>query len=172
MGKFRLQIDVEPKDIPSLDDSHKRDCADSINGVINHTFKYTLFLSLGVMAFFGAYSLFGFTYLMRMEKVLPQLSVVMPLICLAIFLLEFISGAMHKWAIITEILLHAALIFTVMMKLQTVWIIPFAIYGVVVHLKLLTLTPLYKVLSEQKGFPEFTSLPTKDEITVKNNKAQ
>ncbi len=172
MGKFQLQIDVEPKDIPSLDDPHKRDCTDAINGVINHTFKYTLFLSLGVMAFFGAYSLFGFTYLMRMEKVLPQLSIVMPLICLVIFLLEFISGAMHKWAIIAEVLLHTVLVFTVMLKLQTVWIIPFAIYGVIVHMKLLTLIPLYKVLSEQKGFPEFTSLPCKDDITVKNDKAK
>ncbi|MBD5137874.1 MAG: hypothetical protein HDT24_00910 [Ruminococcus sp.] len=167
MSKFRFEINVEPKDIPRLDDAHKRDCADALTKVINQVFKYTLIYSAGVMAFFGAYSLFGFTYLMRMEKMLPQINLFIPLLALAVFLLEFIAGTMNKTALIIEVILNILLIFAVIPKLQTVWIAPFALYAVVVHIKLITFIPFHKVISEQPGYPEFTSLPTRDEIVIK-----
>lgn len=167
MSKFRFEINVEPKDIPKLDDAHKRDCADALRKVIEQVFKYTLFYSVGVMAFFGAYSLFGVTYLMRMEKMLPQISILMPLLALAVFFLEFVAGTMNKPALIIEVILNILLIFAVIPKLQTVWIAPFALYAVVVHIKLITFIPFHKVISEQPGYPEFTSLPTRDEIVIK-----
>lgn len=171
MSKFRFEINVEPKDIPRLDDAHKRDCADALTKVINQVFKYTLIYSAGVMAFFGAYSLFGFTYLMRMEKMLPQINLFIPLLALAVFLLEFIAGTMNKTALIIEVILNILLIFAVIPKLQTVWIAPFALYAVVVHIKLITFIPFHKVISEQPGYPEFTSLPTRDEIVIKKEDA-
>ncbi|MDE6745645.1 MAG: hypothetical protein K2J72_03290 [Oscillospiraceae bacterium] len=167
MSKFRFEINVEPKDIPRLDDAHKRDCADALRMVIEQVFKYTLIYSVGVMAFFGAYSLFGFTYLMRMEKMLPQINLFIPLLALAVFLLEFIAGTMNKAALVIEVILNLALIVAVIPKLQTVWIAPFALYAAVIHIKLITFIPFHKVISEQPGYPEFTSLPTRDEIVIK-----
>lgn len=167
MSKFRFEINVEPKDIPKLDDAHKRDCADALTNVINQVFKYTLIYSVGVMAFFGAYSLFGFTYLMRMEKMLPQINLLVPLLALAVFIIEFIAGTMNKAALIIEVILNLALIFAAVPQLQTVWVAPFALYAAVIHIKLITFIPFYKAISEQPGYPEFTSLPTKDEIVLK-----
>lgn len=167
MSKFQFEINVEPKDIPNLDDAHKRDCADALTKVINQVFKYTLIYSIGVMAFFGAYSLFGFTYLMRMEKMLPQISLFIPLLALAAFILEFIAGTMNKTALVIEVILNLLLIFVVIPQLQTVWIAPFSLYAAIIHIKLITFIPFYKVISEQPGYPEFTSLPTRDEIVLK-----
>ncbi len=168
MGKFRFEVNVEPNDIAKLDDAHKRDCADAVNGLINHVFKYTMIFSIGTMAFFGLYSFFSFIYFWRMGKLLPQLPFLMPLAALAVFLLEFISGTMQRWAIIVEAFLHALIIFVVITCLQSVWIAPFALYGVAAHLKLITAYPFYKAVSEQPGYPEFTPLPTKDDIVKKD----
>lgn len=171
MSKFRFEINVEPKDIPNLDDAHKRDCADALTNVINQVFKYTLIYAVGVMAFFGAYSLFGFTYLMRMEKMLPQINLFIPLLALAVFILEFIAGTMNKAALVIEVILNLLLILAAIPHLHTLWLAPFALYAAVVHIKLITFIPFYKVISEQPGYPEFTSLPTRDEIVLKKEDA-
>lgn len=169
MSRFQFEINVEPKDIPNLDDAHKRDCADALNKAVNHVFRYTLILSAAVMAFFGAYSLFSFTYLLRMEKMLPSLPIILPLAALAVFVLEFISGTMNKAALIVEVILNIIMLFASIVRLSSVWIAPFALYGAVLHLKLFTLMPFYKIISEQKGYPEFTSLPTRNEIVIKKD---
>lgn len=171
MSKFQFEINVEPKDIPNLDDSHKRDCADAMKKVIDHVFKYTLIFSAAVMAFFGAYSLFGFTYLLRMEKMLPQINLFIPLLALAAFLLEFIAGTMNKSALIIEVILNILLIFASILIIPTIWIAPFALYGALIHIKLVTFMPFHKAISEQDGYPEFTPLPTKDDIVIKKQEA-
>ncbi len=168
MGKFRLEINVEPKDIPNLDDSHKRDCADALTGEINRVFKYTMIFAVGVLAFFGAYSLFGFTYLLRMGKILPRLSAFIPVIALAAVIAELFAGSMHKAALIAETALNILLLLISVVHIQSVWIVPFALYGIIGHIKLITLLPIYKVISEQEGYPEFTPLPTKEEIANKD----
>lgn len=170
MSKFQFEINVEPKDIPNLDDAHKRDCADALKKVINQVFKYTLIFSVAVMAFFGAYSLFGFTYLLRMEKMLPQINLFIPLLALAAFLLEFVAGTMNKAALIIEVILNILLIFVSILVIPTVWIAPFALYAAVIHIKLISFIPFHKTISEQEGYPEFTPLPTKDEIVIKKAK--
>ena len=167
MGKFRFTINVEPEDIPNLDDAHKRDCADVLTSIINSAFRYMVFFSIGVLAFFGAYSLFSFTYFMRMDKLLPQLPVAIPIIGFAVFILSFIAGTMNKPALIIEMLLCAALVMFAITKVQTIWIAPFAAYGVIANLKLLTLTPIHRAISSEPGYPEFTPLPTKDEVVRK-----
>lgn len=167
MSRFRFEINVEPKDIPNLDDSHKRDCADALKKVINHVFKYTVIFSVAVMAFFGLYSLFGFTYLLRMEKMLPQINLFMPLLALAAFILEFIAGTMNKPALIIEVILDVLLIFSAVLIIPTVWVVPFAAYAVFLHIKLISLLPFHKILSEQEGYPEFTPLPARNEIVSK-----
>ncbi len=112
------------------------------------------------MAFFGLYSLFGFTYLLRMEKMLPQINLFMPLLALAAFILEFIAGTMNKPALVIEVILNVLLIFSAILIIPTVWIAPFALYAAVLHIKLI---PFHKTLSEQEGYPEFTPLPQKGE---------
>ncbi len=170
MGKFRLEINVEPKDIPNLDDTHKRDCADAVTGEINRVFRYTLIFAVAVLAFFGAYCLFGFTYLMRMGKMLPRLSAFIPITALAVAVAELFTGTMHKAVLIAETALNILLLLISMVYIPSIWIIPFALYGAIGHIKLIMLIPIYKVLSEQKGYPEFTSLPTKEEITNRDKK--
>lgn len=165
MAKFRFVINVSPEDIPNLDDNHKRDCADALNKVIGRSFKYTMIMSLGIMAFYGLYTFFCFIFLLRMEKALPQLLATLPLAALAAFLLEFLAGAMNKWAIAAELLLNILLAFAAAVRVPSLWLVPFALYGAFIHLKLLTLTPIHRVLAAQKGYPEFPTIPGKEEIS-------
>ncbi|MCM1024545.1 MAG: hypothetical protein NC395_10870 [Prevotella sp.] len=167
MSRFKFEINVEPKDIPSLDDVHKRDCADAIRGSIERVFKYTLVMSIGILAFFGLYSFFGVPYMIRMDKALPQISVILPASALAVFILEFIAGTMNRFALTAEAILHVLLIFISITTVTTIWIAPFALYGTVLHLKLLLMIPFYKVISEQAGYPEFTPLPSPADAAAK-----
>lgn len=164
MAKFSFTIDVEPQDIPKLDDAHKRDVADVLTSIIERTFKRTLIITIGALAFFGAFSLFSFTFFLRMGTLLPQLPVAMPFICIAAFLIEFVAGTMNKTALIIEVVLCTAMVFTFMLSWPAIWLMPFALYAVIINLKLLTLLPVYKAISAEPGYPEFTPLPTKEEI--------
>ena len=112
MAKFRFSVNVEPKDIPHLDDSHKRDVADVLTSIINHTFKRTLIIAIASIAFFAAFSLFSFTFYMRMGTLLPQLPAAMPIVCIAVVLAEFVAGTMNKPAVIIEIVLCLAMAYS------------------------------------------------------------
>ncbi len=164
MAKFSFTIDVEPQDIPKLDDSHKRDVADVLTSIIERTFKRTLIISIGALAFFAAFSLFSFTFLMRMNKLLPQINPFMPILCICVFLASFVAGTMSKPALIIEIILSATLTFVTMLSWPTIWIMPFMLYVTIINLKLLTLLPIHRAISAEPGYPEFTPLPTKEEI--------
>ncbi|MBP1561755.1 MAG: hypothetical protein J6C96_11040 [Oscillospiraceae bacterium] len=169
MGKFQLKIDVEPKDIPELDDAHKRDCADALKSKINGVMRYTMIFVAVLLVFFGGYSLFSFTYLLRMNEMLPQVPWSAAIFAVLVFIGEFPAGMMKLAALIVEIILYACLVLSIILSasLTAIWLVPFAVYGAFLHVGLITLLPIYKVLSEQKGFPEFTSLPTKEEVTPK-----
>ncbi|GEM_PF-2615490 len=164
MARFRFTMDVEPKNIPDLDDAHKRDCADILNSIINRTFKHTAIISLVVVAFFAAYLLFDLVFCMRMGERLPQLPIALPFVCGAIFIAEFVAGTMNKPAIIIVAVLCCVLIFLSLLCISCVWIIPLALYMVIINLRLLTLSAIHKALSAEPGYPEFTPLPTKDEV--------
>lgn len=172
MAKFSLRINVEPQDIPKLDDAHKRDCADAINGAINRTFKYTMIFAAGVGAYFAAYSMFGLTYLLKTQEKLPQINVFIPLTAVAILIFEFISGTMKKWAIVLETLLHIVMAVLSATQYQTMIIFPFAVYGAYLHVTLFSMMPHFKVISELKGYPDFTPLPIGDVIKKKGNEAE
>ncbi|MCH5348133.1 MAG: hypothetical protein J1E40_02315 [Oscillospiraceae bacterium] len=161
MAGFKLSINVEPRDIPSLDDAHKRDCADAITGSVNSTLKYTLIMSGAIMALFAAYSFFSFIWMFRMGNMLPGVSAFVPIAATAIFLFEFISGTMKGWALGLQIVFHLVLIAASIMSYSTLVVIPFAAYGAILHFKLVTLLPWHRVISEQPGYPEFTPLPEK-----------
>lgn len=168
MERFQLKVDVEPKDIPNLDDAHKQDCADAINRAINDTFKYTLIFAAAVCAIYAVYTLFGFTYLLRMGSVLPPIPFALPAFAILIFIFEFISGTMKRWALFLEIIFHAAFIVFAATKLHTAIAAPFAFYGIIQHIKLITLIPHYDVISQLKGYPDFTPLPVGDVIKKKD----
>lgn len=162
MAKFKLQIDVEPEDIPSLDDSHKHDCADALTKTVNAVFKYTMLFSLITAGFYGAYSLINIWWMLRMEEELPSISPFIPFAALLILAVEFVSGTMNRWALILQIILHIVLIIITCSSLITLAAIPFAFYGIVQHVKLITLIPIYKAISSQKGYPDFMPPLNKD----------
>lgn len=164
MAKFSFSVNVEPKDIPNLDDDHKRDVADVLTSIINRTFTRTLIIALGILAFFAVFSLFSFTYYMRMGELLPQLPLFIPVVCIAVLITELIAGTMNKAAIIFEILFCIAMALTLAISVFTLIFIPFALYAAFLNFKLLTLAPVHKAISAEPGYPEFTSLPTKEEI--------
>lgn len=164
MAKFRFTMDVEPQDIPNLDDAHKRDCADILNSIINRTFKHTAIISLAVVAFFALYLLFDLVFCMRMGERLPMLPIALPFICGAAFIAEFVAGTMNRPAIVIVSLLFGALIFVSLTSISCIWIIPVSLYAIIINLRLFTLYPIHKTLSDEPGYPEFTPLPTKEEI--------
>lgn len=161
MAGFKFSINVEPQDIPRLDDAHKRDCADALMSSVNSTLKYTLIMAGATMALFAAYSLFGFTWMLRMHSLLPRVSAVVPLAAGVIFIFEFISGTMKGWALAMQTFFHVVLIFAAVTSKPSLIVVPFAIYGAVLHFKLITLLPWHRAISEQPGYPEFTPLPEK-----------
>lgn len=162
MADFKLKIDVDPKDIPALDDSHKRDCADALSGEINRAFKYSLIFSVTVMAFFAVYAFFSFIWLLRMQTKLPQLSPYIPLAAAAICIFGFFLGTMNRGVLILEVLFHIVAAAAAVIHPQSILAAPFALYGAFLHIKLLTLFPTYKAISEQPGYPEFMQLPSKN----------
>ena len=164
MAKFSFSVNVEPQDIPQLDDIHKRDVADVLTSIINHAFKRTLIIAIASIAFFAAFSLFSFTFYMRMGTLLPQLPAAMPIICPAVLLVEFIAGTMNKPAIIIEVVLCLAMALTFAFSIPPLILIPFALYAALLNFKLLTLVPIHKAISSEPGYPEFTPLPTKEEV--------
>ena len=166
MAGFKFSINVEPQDIPRLDDAHKRDCADMLGAAADSTLKYTLIMSGAVMALFAAYSFFGFTWMLRMGDMLPRISGFVPLTAVVIFLFEFISGTMKGWALALQTFFHVVMIFASVTSVPTLVIVPFAIYGAALHFKLITLLPWYKVISVQPGYPEFTPLPERKHISA------
>ena len=166
MAGFKLSINVAPKDIPYLDDAHKRDCADAITNAVNSTLKYTLIMSGAIMALFAVYSYFRFIWMLRMGSMLPDVSAFVPIFAVVIFIFEFISGTMKKWALILQLLFHFGLIFASVTSFASIAVVPFAIYGAALHFKLISLLPWHDVISWQPGYPEFTSLPGKDEISL------
>lgn len=170
MGRFQLKIDVEPKDIPELDDAHKRDCADALNQKINFALRYTQIFVVIILIFFGGYSLFSFTYLLQTNEMLPQLPWGTAAFAVLVFLGEFPAGMMKLAALIIEIILYVCLAFSVILSVSiaAIWVVPFAIFGAILYIGLITLLPIYNVLSKQKGFPEFTPLPEKKDIISKN----
>ena len=170
MAKFRFSVNVEPKDIPHLDDSHKRDVADVLTSIINHTFKRTLIIAIASIAFFAAFLLFSFTFYMRMGTLLPQLPAAMPIVCIAVVLAEFVAGTMNKPAVIIEIVLCLAMALTFALSIPTLILIPFALYAALLNFKLLTLIPIHKAVSAEPGYPEFTPLPTKEEVAEAKKK--
>ncbi|MCH5193959.1 MAG: hypothetical protein J1F11_08365 [Oscillospiraceae bacterium] len=167
MASFKLSINVEPKDIPFLDDAHKRDCADAITNAVNSTLKYTLIMTGTVMALFAAYSFFGFIWMMRMDSMLPSVPAFVPVAAAVMFIFEFISGTMKKWALALQLLFHAVMVFAAVTSPASIAVVPFVLYGAVLHVKLLNLLPWYDVISVQPGYPEFTPLPGKDEIILR-----
>lgn len=169
MAKFSFTIDIEPQDIPRLDDSHKRDVADVLTSIIERTFKRTLAISLGALAYFAAFSMFSLTFLMRMNELLPQINPLMPILCICVFIVEFVAGTMSKPALIIEIILSVALAFAAMLSWPTIWIAPFALYVTIINFKLLTLLPIHRAISAEPGHPEFTPLPGKKEIEESKN---
>lgn len=167
MERFRLEINVRPEDIPGLDDRHKRDCSDAVNKAINSTFKYTLIFAAAAVVYYVLYIFVGFLWLLRMETLLPQMSALVPLAAVAVFIFEFAAGTMRKWTLAVQTLLLGFLAITSLTVLPSLVIVPFALYGMVCHIKLIALVPFYVVLTSLPGYPDFTPLPIGDVISQK-----
>ncbi|MDE5742218.1 MAG: hypothetical protein K2H90_07195 [Oscillospiraceae bacterium] len=162
MGRYKLEIDVDIKDIPSLDDAHKRDCADAVNKAIGSTFKYTIFFGAASAAFFALYTIFGVFWALRMGRMLPPIPPLIPLAAVLIILLEFAAGTMQGWGIAAEIFVLAGMTAVSVTEFQSLIFVPFALYGIFVHIKLFRLMPFFKTISELPGYPDFTPLPVKE----------
>lgn len=164
MGRYKLEIDVEIKDIPSLDDAHKRDCADAANKVIGSVFKYTIVFGAASAAFFALYTIFGVFWAFRMGSMLPPLSPLILLAAVLIVLFEFAAGTMQGWGIAAEIIVLAGLTAVSITTFQSLIFVPFALYGIIEHIKLLRIMPFFKAISELPGYPDFTPLPVGDKF--------
>lgn len=163
MSRYKLEIDVDIKDLPSLDDAHKRDCADAVNKVIGSVFKYTLIFGAGSAAFFALYTFFGVFWALRMGSLLPPIPPLIPLAAVLIFLFEFAAGTMQRWGIAAEILIMAGMTAAAVTTVQSLVFVPFALYGIVRHIQLFRLVPFFKAVSELDGYPDFTPLPVKED---------
>lgn len=168
MERFKLEINVRPEDIPGLDDHHKRDCSDAVNKAINGTFKYTLIFAAATVVYYVLYIFVGFLWLLRMETLLPQMSALVPLAAVAVFIFEFAAGTMRKWTLAVEILLLGFLTIAALTVPPSVVLVPFALYGIICHIKLIALVPFYIVLVSLPGYPDFTPLPIGDVISKKS----
>lgn len=172
MEKFKFEIDVRPEEIPKLDDAHKRDCSDAVKKAIGGVFKYTLIFAAATVVFYVLYVFFGFLWLLRMETLLPQMSALIPLTATVVFLVEFAAGTMSKFAIVLEILLLGVIAVLSVTAPASLIIIPFALYGAVRHIQLIALIPFHSVLSSLPGYPDFTPLPTAEEVHKKTGNSE
>lgn len=172
MGRFKLEVDVNIKDIPSLDNAHKRDCADAVNKVINSAFKYTLVFGAASAAFFGLYTIFGMFWTLRMGRLLPSIPPLIPIAAVLIFLFEFAAGVMQKWGIAVEIILLAGMLIVSVTTFQSLIFVPFALYGIIEHIKLFRIMPFFRAVSELPGYPDFTPLPVREKSENAENNTE
>ena len=167
MDRFKFEIDVEIKDIPHLDDAHKRDCSDAVNKIIGSVFKYTLLFGAATIALFALYTIFGMFWTPRMGSMLPPISPLIPLAAILVVLLEFAAGTMQSWGIAAEIIVLAGMIMLSITAAQNLIFIPFALDGIWQHVKLFRILPFFRAISELPGYPDFTPLPVKEKSPKK-----
>ena len=76
---------------------------------------------------------------------------------------------MHGWGIAVEILLLAGMTAVSLMSVQSLIFVPFALYGIIEHIKLFRIMPFFKTISELPGYPDFTPLPVREKDKKENN---
>lgn len=176
MDRFDKEINLDPKIVKELSLSQKQDCMTEINKRREQAWKFSVFFCLGVMAFIMVYYLFSTVYTLRFRGLLPNVSIVLFITPVFVFVpsffAHFMNGKCVMWAFFAYVISSFAAIIT--SSFINAWITPFAIVGAVLYVRLSHCCDMYNALSKEEGFPEFYEIESAAEeakaIIERNNR--
>lgn len=175
MDRFDKEINLDPKIVKELSLSQKQDCMTEINKRREQAWKFSVFFCLGVMAFIMVYYLFSTVYTLRFRGLLPNVSIVLFITPVFVFVpsffAHFMNGKCVMWAFFAYVISGFAAIIT--SSFINAWITPFALAGAVLYVRLSHCCDMYNALSKEEGFPEFYEIESAAEeakaIIERNN---
>ena len=175
MDRFDKEINLDPKIVKELSLSQKQDCMTEINKRREQAWKFSVFFCLGVMAFIMVYYLFSTVYTLRFRGLLPNVSIVLFITPVFVFVpsffAHFMNGKCVMWAFFAYVISGFAAIIT--SSFINAWITPFALAGAVLYVRLSHCCDMYNSLSKEEGFPEFYEIESAAEeakaIIERNN---
>lgn len=176
MDRFDKEINLDPKIVKELSLSQKQDCMTEINKRREQAWKFSVFFCLGVMAFIMVYYLFSTVYTLRFRGLLPNVSIVLFITPVFVFVpsffAHFMNGKCVMWAFFAYVISGFAAIVT--SSFINAWITPFALAGAVLYVRLSHCCDMYNALSKEEGFPEFYEIESAAEeakaIIERNNR--
>lgn len=176
MDRFDKEINLDPKIVKELSLSQKQDCMTEINKRREQAWKFSVFFCLGVMAFIMVYYLFSTVYTLRFRGLLPNVSIVLFITPVFVFVpsffAHFMNGKCVMWAFFAYVISGFAAIIT--SSFINAWITPFALAGAVLYVRLSHCCDMYNALSKEEGFPEFYEIESAAEeakaIIERNNR--
>lgn len=176
MDRFDKEINLDPKIVKELSLSQKQDCMTEINKRREQAWKFSVFFCLGVMAFIMVYYLFSTVYTLRFRGLLPNVSIVLFITPVFVFVpsffAHFMNGKCVMWAFFAYVISGFAVIIT--SSFINAWITPFALAGAVLYVRLSHCCDMYNALSKEEGFPEFYEIESAAEeakaIIERNNR--
>lgn len=176
MDRFDKEINLDPKIVKELSLSQKQDCMAEIDKRREQAWKFSVFFCLGVMAFIMVYYLFSTVYTLRFRGLLPNVSIVLFITPVFVFVpsffAHFMNGKCVMWAFFAYVISGFAAIIT--SSFINAWITPFALAGAVLYVRLSHCCDMYNALSKEEGFPEFYEIESAAEeakaIIERNNR--
>lgn len=176
MDRFDKEINLDPKIVKELSLSQKQECMAEINKRREQAWKFSVFFCLGVMAFIMVYYLFSTVYTLRFRGLLPNVSIVLFITPVFVFVpsffAHFMNGKCVMWAFFAYVISGFAAIIT--SSFINAWITPFALAGAVLYVRLSHCCDMYNALSKEEGFPEFYEIESAAEeakaIIERNNR--
>lgn len=160
MDRFDKQINLDPKIIKELSLSQKQECMTEINKRREQAWKFSLFFCLGVMAFIMVYYLISMVYTLRFRGLLPNISIVLFIMPVFVFIpsffAHFMNGKCIMWAFVAYVISCVAAIVT--SSFINAWTAPFAFAGAVLYVRLSRCCDMYEALSKEKEFPDFCEI--------------
>lgn len=176
MDRFDKEINLDPKIVKELSLSQKQECMAEINKRREQAWKFSVFFCLGVMAFIMVYYLFSTVYTLRFRGLLPNVSIVLFITPVFVFVpsffAHFMNGKCVMWAFFAYVISGFAAIIT--SSFINAWITPFALAGAVLYVRLSHCCDMYNALSKEESFPEFYEIESAAEeakaIIERNNR--
>lgn len=157
MAAFGRDVNLDPKEIPRMPMSQKKDCMAEIDKVRSANWIYSVVFSIGIFAFAMIYSLFSMVYTLKSRDLLVSINPVIMLIPFAVIIISLLAHSMSKFRVIMAVIVYflSGVLTVCTGELINGWLVVPCLVGSVMYYGMFTLCDSYEALSKEEGFPEF-----------------
>jgi hypothetical protein len=156
--RFRKKLDLSADAIKDGSDEYKRECVTRVENRRGVALKFSTVFTVAALCFLILYGFINsYATLGRQDNPLGRLDVVQIFLPVMIFP-SLVAVFMKPKAIILTILLYAAMAAYFIVIWHFLVVVPIAIAGCVIYIRLSRVVDAFYILSEQKGYPDFMTL--------------